>query len=95
MFKNEITSIEYVLSEFIDNSLASYENGQEKCDFNGLEISIKIEQLEEMKQIITITDNALGMSQEQLADAIQPYNQKDNGGTQINQYGVGMKLAIF
>jgi hypothetical protein len=35
------------------------------------------------------------MSQEELANAIQPFREREKGGTQINQYGVGMKLGIF
>jgi hypothetical protein len=97
-YRNEPTSIEFVLSEFIDNSIASYSCNNSKSSFDGLTIRIDIIESNSngmYSQKIIITDNAYGMSEGGLCEAMQPGETAGKTTTSINQYGVGMKLAIF
>ncbi|GHU31377.1 hypothetical protein FACS1894166_02710 [Bacilli bacterium] len=102
----EGTSIAYILSEFLDNSITGYEQLQElsrkdKHDYRGLNINITFHRTDKGEEI-TIQDNGSGIidtsgknnPRKYLGEVMQPYfhNVKDQDKS---QYGVGMKLAIF
>ncbi|MCF0218121.1 MAG: ATP-binding protein [Malacoplasma sp.] len=93
-YKNQKTNRWLALSEFIDNSISSYKKWNNDS-VNGLKISILLDNRKEQNKKIVVTDNAGGMDEEELTNALQPYNTKGKNNTQYNQYGVGMKLAIF
>lgn len=97
-YKNEKSSHIHSLSEFIDNSIASWLKeksiDQENENVDGLQIDITIEPSGDT-QTIQIRDNAGGMDDTELKNAIQPNNTKGKSDLQINQYGVGLKLATF
>ena len=87
------TSLALCLSEFIDNSLASWLSGDRS---KRLKINIQYHNLGKRNNFYIITDNANGMSKDELDNAMVQYNQtfnKDNSS--LNQYGIGMKFGIF
>lgn len=97
-YKSERLDISFCLSEFIDNSISSYDTTYwQKNKFEQpLIIDIKFNFKE---NTYTITDNAGGMDIEELKHAMKiEKNLVSNKGvdnTRKNQYGIGMKSAIF
>lgn len=98
-YKSERLDISFCLSEFIDNSISSYDiTYWQKNKFDKpLIIDIRFNSKE---NTYTITDNAGGMTHDELKHAmkieknfIANDNKTDN--TKKNQYGIGMKSAIF
>jgi sensor histidine kinase YesM len=60
-----------------------------------LTVKIKYDEDKEKEDYkFTIEDNAYGMNDEELAEAIMPKNQNTNAG-ELGAHGVGMKLALF
>ena len=98
-YKND--SIEYydVLSEFIDNSIASYENDilSQNPKASNLNIHIKISQEGIIhgaeKQNIYIIDDAAGLTPNNIKYAFTIGDRKDFGG--LNVFGIGMKRAAY
>ena len=94
------TSMPLCISEFIDNSIASWLEQKEKGINEKLIVNIDIytnshKQLSE-NTIYVISDNAAGIKHEDLQFAMRKYDGygiKSNKG--IHQYGVGMKKGIF
>jgi len=85
--KNNPSKFIYQFSEFIDNSIASWENAKMET-----KLSINIF-LNFRSREITIEDNAYGMSKEELEDSIKLNNEKT--GNVLNMFGVGLKNAAF
>lgn len=84
------------LSEFIDNSISSWQ-GKENYEKSlvGLEIKITFDYRDENNLKLIISDNANGMTEDEILNAMQPADRKGKKDTHYNQYGVGMKLGIF
>lgn len=90
--KDDTLSLAICLSEFIDNSLSSCEQTYWDKGEN-FHLVIKIE-FKDRKYFIT--DNAGGMTEQKLNDAMLIGNKNyDNDNSLKNQYGLGMKSAIF
>lgn len=88
------------LSEFVDNSISSYldmsPDRNEIANIGGCIISITIDEQDPKNIKIWIKDNAEGMDYSTLDDSAHEYhNSFEKNSNQINQYGVGMKFAIF
>lgn len=85
----------HALAEFVDNSTQSYFNNrsalkeQLKNDGHKLEVSIAYDR---NNGILRITDNAMGMSFEELVNAVQ-IGRVPEIATGRSQYGLGMKTA--
>ena len=94
-FYNEKSNYWLALSEFIDNSVSSYKNGNSDNPIDGLRIDIDIDYSDNKNKKITITDNANGMDKDRLEDAMQPNDTEGKGIGDYNQYGIGMKLGVF
>ena len=85
------------ISEFVDNSTASYfSNGHQKMlndlsDFDNLKISIDFDQVDNS---LTIKDNAFGM---ELSDFKRAFRLKDapKDTSGRNEFGMGLKTASF
>lgn len=95
-YANEKTILWLALSEFIDNSISSWQ-GKDNVDssVDGLKISIIFDDTDSENRKVIITDNANGMDSDELVNAMQPSDTKGKKDTHYNQFGVGMKLAIF
>ncbi len=94
-YKDEQLTLSFCLSEFIDNSISSCEQQIWNSNPNyKLEINIDFDS--QLKRYI-ISDNAGGMSPEELDAAMLIGNKKnyDYDNSKKNQYGIGMKSAIF
>lgn len=97
-YHNISLNISFCLSEFIDNSISS-------CDItfwkNGIDHKLIINiEYDEHKKTYTIIDNAGGMTQCDLDHAMLIEKNKQTNtdfydNTNKNQYGLGMKSAIF
>jgi len=92
-FSNQKMEHVFALSEFIDNSIASYKTIHENTD--GLKIKFIIDNRDDANQKLIIIDNAAGMNEEELGDGIQSYKKVDESGSNLNQFGIGMKQASF
>jgi len=85
---------EFALAEFVDNSLGSYLKHKKALaktqkDFI-LEVTVNIDTVSE---VITIKDNAFGIDQEDLSTALTI--GASSKGSEMNEFGIGMKLAGF
>lgn len=84
----------YVLSEYVDNAIQSFEDNKPKLkelhgEYFNLEINIDINR---DKDIISIKDNAAGINIENYYRAFEPANiPVDNSG--LHEYGMGMKTS--
>ncbi len=95
-YKNEKTNLWLALAEFIDNSISSWQ-GKDNLEksVDGLKISITFDERDETNRKVIITDNANGMDSDELVNSMQPSDTIGKKDTHYNQFGVGMKLAIF
>ncbi|ALD66576.1 ATP-binding protein [Spiroplasma cantharicola] len=85
-----------MISEFIDNSISSWIglNGHNKLNELAIEITFDYH-LEDNFQI-SIIDNAYGMNVENLENSLEFANtDKKFKKSNLNRYGVGMKVATF
>jgi light-regulated signal transduction histidine kinase (bacteriophytochrome) len=92
--RGEKSTFIHAFSEYIDNSVSSYQT-KHKNSVDGLKITIDIVTDENDEQFFTVVDNAGGMDDETLYQAIIPNNKKGKSDTKLNQHGIGMKLASF
>lgn len=88
------------ISEFIDNSISSYLKATENKDnislISDCRVDITIDDTNPDNYKLIIKDNAGGMNQEELISASKEYHMNNlKKGKELNQYGVGMKFAIF
>lgn len=84
------------LSEFIDNSISSWIGNDSNNDVDGLEISIIFDGSIRNNRKLFIFDNAKGMDEKILEEAMQPSDKAgEKSDKKLNQYGIGMKLGIF
>ena len=99
-YSKERTDLVFCIAEFIDNSIASFNDPKYsyrwKENHEQLEITIEYHYQDNRIQnsYYLIKDNANGMTQECLMNALKtgknnPLNNK------LNQYGVGLKLGMF
>lgn len=97
-FSSQTSTLLHAVSEFVDNSISSYLRVNNN-DIKGLNIYIGISnqyyENNKIIQCLKVCDNAGGMSEEELYQAIIPNNTNNKKDTRLNQYGVGMKLASF
>lgn len=95
-YKNQPSNKWLALSEFIDNSISSWQgkDNPEKS-LEGLEIKIIFDTRDDNNLRLIISDNANGMSEDEIVNAMQPSDRRNKKDTHYNQYGVGMKLGIF
>lgn len=77
-----------LISEFIDNSIAA----RIKEKILHVKIVIGLSKYDERKSYLSIKDNAKGISQEFLGQALSP--GATSGGKTLNEHGLGMKQAI-
>ena len=94
-YKDEQLTLSFCLSEFIDNSISSCEQQIWNSNPN-YKLVIDIDFDSQRKQYI-ISDNAGGMLPEELniAMVIGKKSNYDYDNSKKNQYGIGMKSAIF
>lgn len=86
----------YALAEFIDNSIQSYLNNREQLDSSysktGRKLTIQITYQRSNGGLLTVRDNAMGMSQEELNDALRIGRPpEDTSG--LSEFGMGLKTA--
>lgn len=85
----------YALAEFVDNSTQSYFDHEDELraalehDGEGLEVSIVYDRAHDS---LRVTDNAMGMSQDELEKALQVGAPPLNASGR-SQYGMGLKTA--
>lgn len=93
-YKDEQLTLSFCLSEFIDNSISSCEQQIWNSNPN-YKLVINIQYNSQKKQYI-IEDNAGGMLPKELSVAMTIGKQNyDYDNSKKNQYGIGMKSAIF
>lgn len=95
-FKSEDYSIPLMLSEFIDNSISSWEKIIENKNWLRIEIIFResyISDSQRDKKII-IKDNAAGMDFSEIQKAAQFYDSEGKGEDDLNQHGIGLKSAL-
>lgn len=88
------------ISEFIDNSISSYLKSTQNKDnislISDCRVNITIDDTNPNNYKLIIEDNAGGMNEEELISASKEYHMNNlKKGKELNQYGVGMKFAIF
>lgn len=99
-YSSQKSSLLHAVSEFVDNSIASYLKTHHN-KIEGLNVLIVINtsfsdtDQNAYNQTLKIFDNAGGMDENELYHAMIPNYRKGKTDTQLNQYGVGMKLASF
>lgn len=76
-----------LMSELIDNSLAA------RMD-SPLEVTITIYVEERRPVIFEISDNAAGISKDNLPKAVSPAATVNKCGSSLNEHGMGMKAAV-
>ncbi|MGL4952061.1 MAG: ATP-binding protein [Mycoplasma sp.] len=94
-YKNRPTNHWLAIGEFIDNSISSYQNKDTSNPVEGLVIDIEVDSSDLNNKKVIVTDNAKGMTAAGMEDATQPNDRKNKSDSDINQYGVGMKLGAF
>lgn len=102
-FKSEDYSVPLMLSEFIDNSIASWEGSKKNEDISGLEIKITLTKFSQQlnngniidKYSVEIRDNAGGMNESNMRNSAELYDAGEKGDNDLNQHGIGMKSACF
>lgn len=99
-FSSQKSSLIHSISEFIDNSISSYLKTNNN-NIKGLHIVISIKtsynESEDnvLNQSIKIFDNAGGMNENELYHAMIPNDREGKSDNNLNQYGLGMKIASF
>lgn len=101
-FKSEDYSIPLMLSEFIDNSISSWEKNNANTEIvdtkDRLKISIIFQEIyvndEEREKKIIIKDNAAGMNLDEIERAVAFYDSEGKGENDLNQHGIGLKSAL-
>lgn len=83
------------LSEFLDNSISSWSGKENQNPIDGLKIDIIFDETTKNNNKIIIKDNAKGMKEEELLNAMQPNNSLNKESHHYNQYGIGMKFGCF
>ena len=86
----------HALAEFIDNSLQSYVNNQERLENTSAEsehtMTVKIDYKQSNGGKLTVWDNAMGMAQHELSDALRIGRPPaDTSG--LSEFGMGLKTA--
>lgn len=93
--KEDHSTLGFCLAEFIDNSISSCE---EVYWNNNIDRKLEIEIIyDDKKELYIVKDNAGGMDLENLYVAmdLKEKNTSEIDNSKLNQYGVGMKSAIF
>lgn len=86
----------FALAEFIDNSISSWQQCKDRDpNFPALEVKIRISALGHPVKgtFIRITDNAGGITDEDLRNRALRIGAAPPNKTYLNQYGAGMKIA--
>jgi hypothetical protein len=86
----------FALAEFVDNSISSYQENRPALEsLHGPDFVLEVQiNFDERANVLTIEDNAAGISQERYDGAFAlatPPPDRDY----LSQYGVGMKAAAF
>lgn len=87
----------YALGEFIDNSISSaLENktALEKAFGEGYELLVGVT-FDEVKNRLTITDNAAGIGKSDIGAALKAGKSRGESRLGLGKYGIGMKAAAF
>ena len=86
----------HALAEFIDNSIQSYRNNEERLkDFysrTGEKLTVQIEYGHSNGGYLTIRDNAMGMSNNELENALRIGRPSDDRSG-LSEFGMGLKTA--
>lgn len=101
-FKSEDYSVPLMLSEFIDNSISSWEKGYTNSEIIQKKDRLKIHIIFREKYVndqkrekqIIIKDNAFGMNFDEIEKAADFYDSKGKSKEDLNQHGIGLKSAI-
>ena len=86
----------HAIAEFVDNATQSYHDHSESLEpffaesEHRLKVSIKYRQVDGGK--LVITDNAMGMSEQELSDALRIGRVPENT-TGLSEFGMGLKTA--
>lgn len=90
-------NLEVCLSEFIDNSISSFQKNLDKLENNKvLEVTIKSLYKKDGSRQIIVIDNAFGMDQKELEESIVLFKDATNKDpSSMNQFGIGLKSSIF
>jgi DNA-directed RNA polymerase beta subunit len=93
IFQNMNYKLETAISEFVDNSIASFRENKEYFDNNEIEKTIILFFDNTMNKII-IFDNAYGISNNDFPRVLRLAElPKDTSG--LNEYGMGLKASSF
>lgn len=87
----------HAISEFIDNSISSWEKNKNSIEKVEIIISFYYDKVNNKKSYVEILDNAGGMNEEELNDGMKNmiFDDLARNNNSKNQYGRGMKDAIF
>lgn len=84
--------VQYAFAEFIDNSIASYEENKDKLLELDPNYKLRVE-IEIGDGKITVRDNAAGIPKNQYPRAFKPAEPPKNPKKGLNEFGMGMKTA--
>lgn len=84
--------VQYAFAEFIDNSIASYEENKDKLLELDPNYKLRVE-IEIGDGKITVRDNAAGIAKNQYPRAFKPAEPPKNPKKGLNEFGMGMKTA--
>ena len=95
-YKRLSYTVWHALAEFIDNSIQSYRAGRAASDAADTEppeqLAVEITYRRARGGLLTIRDNAIGMSEEELANALR-IGQPPQDRSGLSEFGLGMKTA--
>lgn len=86
-----------MLSELIDNSISSWIDDGKNISIDGLVVDIDIDLSSEVpeKQKIMVTDNAYGMNEIELENALTLGFKTENKSSGLSIFGMGLKQSAF
>jgi hypothetical protein len=86
----------YALGEFIDNSITSALKDSKELVSRNSNYALEVEvSFDKAKNTLTIRDNAAGIKEMNIGDALKTGRTARAGGVGLGRYGVGMKAAAF
>ncbi|MCO4311337.1 ATP-binding protein [Pectobacterium versatile] len=86
--------VETALAELIDNSIQSYVEGRKLPNGGGLDERLFV-RVDINENTITLTDNARGISREDIQRAVKPGFESNHSADSLSVYGIGMKSAAL
>ncbi|CAI2051566.1 Histidine kinase-, DNA gyrase B-, and HSP90-like ATPase [Serratia fonticola] len=86
--------VETALAELIDNSIQSYVEGRKLPNGGGLDERLLV-RIDINENTIILTDNARGISREDIQRAVKPGFESNHSADSLSVYGIGMKSAAL